>query len=214
MHIDEQGDLASDAGSATDQEVTLEDEDDMGGDVDLRVIGSGKNNAMTGKARASSHEQQTIEFEPILVDEQNPRQVVAVPAPTNVNIEPVMEDEHNPTEVGSVRDEALALSHVESHINSEDEPTKHARTSLQSEAQRKYDATHAALEAAKTVGGDKQLVDTLQQSLKSIARQFRKCGDRGTSDFVSYDCSRRRRRRNCELTVWHRRTARRSSGWR
>ena len=40
VHIDEQGDLASDAGSATDQEVTLEDEDDMDGDVDLRGMGS------------------------------------------------------------------------------------------------------------------------------------------------------------------------------
>jgi hypothetical protein len=179
VQIDEQGDLASDAGSATDQEVTLEDEDDMGGDVDLRGMESGKNNAMAGKARASSHERQTIDIEPILVHEHDPRQVVAVLAPTSVKTEPDMEDEHHPRAAVAVRDGALALSHVESHIKSEDEPTKHARTSLQSETQQKYDATHAALEAAKTVGGDKQLVDTLQQRLKSLARQFRASGDRG-----------------------------------
>ena len=71
------------------------------------------------------------------------------------------------------------MCHVESLIKSEDEPTKHARTSLQSEIQRKYDATHAAIEAAKNVGGDTQVVDTLQQRLKSLARQFRASGDRG-----------------------------------
>ena len=179
VHIDEQGDLASDAGSATDDEVTLEGGDDMAGDVDLRVLGLGKNNPREGKARASSHEQQTIKIEPTFVDEQAPRQVVAVLAPTSVKIEPVLGDEENPRGAVAVRDGALALCHEEGHVESEDELTKHARTSLQLEAQRKYDATHAALEAAKTVGGDKQLVDTLQERLKSIARQCRASRGRG-----------------------------------
>ena len=175
MHIDEQGDLASDAGSGTEEDVTLEEEDDLPrGDVDVRGY----------------VESQSIDVEPILEDEPNPGQLVAVQAPTSVKTEPGMEDEHHPTEAVVVRDGALALSHVGrdgalalshvgSHIENEDEPTKHARTSLQSEIQRKYDATYAAIEAAKNVGGDTQLVDTLQQRLRSLARQFRASGDRG-----------------------------------
>ena len=152
VHIDEQGDLASDAGSATDPEVTLEDENDMDGDVDLRQgTGFEPRASMEGRARASSHEQQIVGIEPIPVEEQDARQVVAVPAPTSVMTAVVMEDE----------------------------PTKHARTLLQSETRRKYDACHAALEAAKTVGGDRQLVDTLQQRLRSIARQLQASGDKG-----------------------------------
>ena len=61
----------------------------------------------------------------------------------------------------------------------EGEDTKLARKSLQSEAQRKYDATAAALQAARTVGGDDQLVETLQQRLRTVARQLRASGDKG-----------------------------------
>ena len=75
--------------------------------------------------------------------------------------------------------EALALSHGGGIPEIEEKATKHARTTLEAEIQKKYDATHAALEAAQKVGGDDRLEDTLQQRLKSIARQFRAVGCRG-----------------------------------
>jgi len=176
VEIGEQGDLASDAGSATDHEVTLENEEDMRGDVDFRDMDCGRHNTT-----ASSHAHQSATVALLRLQDDGTSEVVAAAAPTSADAESGKDHEHVPSAAFSIIDRgvSLALSHVKCPIEDEDEPTRQARTSLQSETQQKYDATHAALEAAKTVGGDKQLVDTLQQRLKSLSRQFRACGDRG-----------------------------------
>ena len=107
--------------------MTFEQHDD-GGDVDLSVLGSGKE--LGERAQASSHQHGSAEK---AADSQ--QQALAIPG---------------------------ALSIAEAEV--EDEDTKLARTSLHSEVQLKYDATAAALHAARTAGGDEQLVEALPQS--------------------------------------------------
>ena len=71
---------------------------------------------------------------------------------------------------------ALASTQAE---DGEDEDTKLARTSLQSAIDRRHAANVAALEAARAVGGDAQLVQTLSARLRVLSRQQREAGSRG-----------------------------------